>query len=148
MTCYLAPSFSLTAGKAGAPPLEVARNYTKAWTDPHFPAFVENSSWVWAEDRRGKPGWIALPGSRGRVRFEVNAKLGWALIGYLQTYTDVGIASCTLGDGSVQEVDARITNTVSVIGTFVLRANQARGRMNVTCWTDGRKFKISSVMSC
>mmetsp|Transcript_54845 Transcript_54845/g.177476 ORF Transcript_54845/g.177476 Transcript_54845/m.177476 type:complete len:151 (+) Transcript_54845:1022-1474(+) len=112
-----------------------------------FPAVVEDSSWVWAEDKKGRPGWIAVPGTAGRIRFRVNATMGWAVLGYLETYTSVGACSCWLGDGPEKRINARISERVSVLSLAVLRTGSASGMMNVTCKADGNKFKIVSLQS-
>jgi len=154
--CMIAPTDSFsgqhapdlhtaTADSAGGEPRP---GFAQGVGEQSFPAFVEDSSWVWAEDKKGRPGWIALPGQRGRIRFQVNASLGWAVIGFLETYAKVGVATCQLGDGLEKHINARISTKVSVMSMATLRTGHSTGMLNVTCQTDGNKFKITSLQSC
>jgi len=150
--CMVFPVVSMK-GEHGPPLKEVLESrrqrlgFVPGSGESSFPAVVEDSSWVWAEDKKGRPGWIAVPGTAGRIRFRVNATMGWAVLGYLETYTSVGACSCWLGDGPEKRINARISERVSVLSLAVLRTGSASGMMNVTCKADGNKFKIVSLQS-
>jgi len=113
-----------------------------------FPAFVQGRGWVYAEDRAEKPGWIAREGRQGQISFEVSTRLGKVVVEYLRSYTDVGTAVCWVGAGPKRSLEARIGQHVSISTGGVLQAVPVEGLQNVTCITDGKKFKILSVTAC
>lgn len=115
-----------------------------------FPAIVEDASWSYAEDVPNKPGWISRVNSTGRIIFTLQTDIGKVAIEYLQTYTDVGTAVCWLGMGAMYTLDARIDQRVSVSTVGIISSDVKEGlqTQNLTCRTDGQKFKILSVKSC
>lgn len=113
-----------------------------------FRGWVADASWVYAEDVKGKPGWISLPGMTGAIAFEVSTRIGDVIVEYLTTYVGTGTAFCQLGDGHELVLDARIVQKVSVSAFSRLHAEPSNGVYNLTCRSDGRKFKLLSIRAC
>jgi hypothetical protein len=113
-----------------------------------FPAHVAGGSWVYAEDTPRKPGWISRPGKAGgQISFDVETRVGEVIVEYLATYTNIGTATCSVDGGPSILLDGRIDEQVSV-GEFRKIEAPAGGAHKLTCISDGRKFKLLSVLSC
>merc|ERR1719229_307247 len=116
-----------------------------------FPATVHDG-WEFREDVPGKPGWIAMPGREATITFTIETPYNATLrIGFLHTYTNVGTATCWLdrsnarGNASIvtkETLDGRIAAKVSVPSDHIFKYPVPPGTTQVTCRTDGNKFKI------
>jgi hypothetical protein len=115
-----------------------------------FPARVAGNSWVYAEDVPGQPGWISRPsatGGAGTISFAVGTHFGEVIVEYLTTYTNIGTATCSVDGGPPVKLDGRTDEKVSV-GSFRKIEAPAGGVHDLTCMSDGRKFKLLSVLAC
>jgi len=120
--------------------------------DGVFPA-LNPGSWVFEEDVPGKPGWIAT-GVVSDIVFDlplIETDDTFAVrLTFLQTYENIGTATCWLNDGfdGLEALSGRIEAHVSVPIDHVFTGKLSHGSNKLTCRSDGRKFKITGLRVC
>ena len=108
------------------------------------------SSWRAAVDRAGKvPGWIAPVGRHAWLtfEFELSAIVSQVAVEYLTTYKNIGATYCRLNGGELVRLNALVPDShTSHERQAALSTAARRGRQQLSCLSDGRKFKITRIV--
>merc|ERR1719161_2820936 len=118
------------------------------------PAWTESKKWQLKEDVKGKMGWIAdATGKQEEITFKNVAlgKKGRVNIEFLQSYQDLGKATCKLvnkkGTAGELQLDGIWPIRSSQLSYAKLNTKNAPpGLYDLKCTSDGKKFKITSVL--
>lgn len=153
-------------GVKGKDTVLVQSNEIKSWLKcAHNLAFQADASngekafpvksagqWVFKEDRAGKPGWIASEGSPTEIVFTgLPIEMGRLTIEYLQTYENIGDLTCTLEKDNTQVKSITLNGLwkeqVSLTSNSQL-ADIPKGKYDLRCRSDGKKFKLTGIQTC
>ena len=108
------------------------------------------SAWRAAVDRAGKvPGWLAPVGVPAWLtfEFELNQIVSQVAVEYLTTYQNIGSAYCRLDGGELVRLDGLVADSrTSHERTSTLSTTARGGRHQLSCISDGQKFKITRVV--
>ena len=108
--------------------------------------------WHLARRRRqgGQGAGVARPRRRARVadlEFELNQIVSQVAVEYLTTYQNIGAAYCRLDGGELVRLDGLVADSrTSHERTSTLSTTARGGRHQLSCISDGQKFKITRVV--
>jgi len=102
--------------------------------------------WRWYEDTPGKLGWIA-EGKDNTITFPIHVNHGQLTIEFLSTYDNIGSAYCSIDAEDLCEIQG-FWNHKSSQSNFATLHTSSKGQAQVTCKSDGHKFKIISISTC
>lgn len=111
-------------------------------------------SWHYGVDVKGKPGgWLATVGApSGVIEFPVRTYAGWIQIEFLKTYENIGSIKCWTEyhdlSSNACDIDGQWASHVSMPGFYYMKTKLGPGVHQLRCKSDGRKFKITSIIAC
>merc|ERR1712217_71438 len=114
---------------------------------------IDNATWVFRADRKGKAGWVANEGVSGKIGFTLATHKGSIQVEVLGTYENIGSVTCWLDEaephiGNECRLDGLWRDKVSLSRFYYMRTSLPSGRHILWCRSDRQKFKIISLLTC